>query len=96
MAASKKAAGRWRMSPNLENAYFLATASPSGHDRQRENSRKSARDAKRAIDAVEVVVCGGINVVPNHHHGHRAGGGSHPVRYQGGTVRQVSEVTPRA
>ena len=81
---------------NLENAYFLDGAAPRPHDGRSTNRRESRRGAKRAIDAVEVVVCGGINVVPNHHHGHRAGGGFHPVRYQGGTVRQVSEVTPRA
>ena len=84
------------MSPNLENAYFLATASASGHHRQRENSRKSARDAKRRIEAVEGVVGGGINVVPNHHHTHRVPGGSHPIRYRVDTVPVASEVATHA
>jgi hypothetical protein len=82
--------------PNLENAYFLDDSTPCPHTDQDETRRESRQDAKRATDAVEVVVYGGTNVEPNHHHGHRAGGGFPGVWFRLGTIRQVLEVSPRA
>jgi hypothetical protein len=80
----------------LENAYFLDAVTVCTHACQTENTSESGQRAARAIDGAVVVVDGGTNVVPTHHLRHRAGGGSPPVRYQGGTVRSRSEVTRHA
>lgn len=82
--------------PKLENAFFLTPVAPHGDGRQTQIAAENAYNAKSANDPSAGVVGDGTNVEPNHHHGHRAGGGSPPVWYQGGTVRAAWEVTPRA